>query len=130
MWSTEKTLQLIELLHSSPVLWDVTNEDYKSRVKKMDALREIATTVSVSEIDTEKKDKIPQSTVPEGTFETSFSEKNWNLPKELAFLYFVFFLDIFGATIRKSISKSLVDVRRKLMKPAPSSLNSSRSKLP
>ena len=57
MWSTEKTLQLIELLHSSPVLWDVTSEDYKSRVKKMDALREIATTVSVSEIDTEKKIK-------------------------------------------------------------------------
>ena len=57
MWSTEKTLQLIELLHSSPVLWDVTSEDYKNRMKKMDALREIATTFSVSEIDTEKKIK-------------------------------------------------------------------------
>ena len=48
----------------------------------------------------------------------------------IAFLYFVFFLDIFGATIHKSISKSLVDIRRKLVKPAPSSLNSFRSKLP
>ena len=57
MWSTEKTLQLIELLHSSPVLWDATSEDYKNRMKKMDALKEIATTVSVSEIDTEKKIK-------------------------------------------------------------------------
>ena len=33
MWSTDKTLELIELLHSSPALWDVTSEDYKNIIE-------------------------------------------------------------------------------------------------
>ncbi|XP_066965442.1 uncharacterized protein [Macrobrachium rosenbergii] len=54
MWSAEKTLELIELLHSSPAFWDVTNVDYKNRIKKMDALTGITDKLSVSVSDTEK----------------------------------------------------------------------------
>ncbi|XP_063863939.1 uncharacterized protein LOC135102604 [Scylla paramamosain] len=57
MWSTEKTLGLIELLHSSPVLWDASCVDYKNKLKKADAVREIANTLSVDESEIEKKIK-------------------------------------------------------------------------
>ncbi|XP_064078568.1 uncharacterized protein LOC135196014 [Macrobrachium nipponense] len=57
MWSAEKTLELIELLHSSLTLWDVTNVDYKNRIKKMDALAGIADKLSITVSDTEKKIK-------------------------------------------------------------------------
>ena len=57
MWSTDKTLELIELFHSSPVLWDVTSVDYKNKMKKVDAVTEIAAKFSVSVSDTEKKIK-------------------------------------------------------------------------
>ncbi|MPC46247.1 hypothetical protein E2C01_039961 [Portunus trituberculatus] len=33
MWSAEETLELIELIHSSPALWDVTCGDYKNKMK-------------------------------------------------------------------------------------------------
>ena len=57
MWSTEKTLELIELFHSSPALWDVTCVDYKKKMKKIDALTEMADKLSVSVSEIEKKIK-------------------------------------------------------------------------
>lgn len=57
MWSTEKTLQLIELVHSSPALWDANCGDYKNKVKKVDAMRKIADKLSVDVSEVEKKIK-------------------------------------------------------------------------
>ncbi|MPD04774.1 hypothetical protein E2C01_100481 [Portunus trituberculatus] len=57
MWSTEKTLGLIELLHSSPALWDASCMDFKIKAKKTDAVREIAHKLSVDESELEKKIK-------------------------------------------------------------------------
>ena len=54
-----------------------------------------------------------------------------NLMKgEMAVLYFVSLRDILGATICKSVSKSVVDIQRQLVKLAPSTFRSARSKSP
>ena len=57
MWSAEiqVCLQLIEFLHSFPALWDVTSVDYKNRLKKVDAMREISDELSMDVGDVERK---------------------------------------------------------------------------
>lgn len=55
MWSSEKTLLLIEDFHSSRCLWDVTSEDYKNRNKKRLTLEDIGKKYETSASDVEKK---------------------------------------------------------------------------
>ena len=42
MWTQGKVLQLVELMHAAPCLWDVGNREYRDRTKKSDAVDFIA----------------------------------------------------------------------------------------
>ncbi|GAB6030502.1 hypothetical protein CHUAL_007364 [Chamberlinius hualienensis] len=55
MWSTEATVQLIELLESKPILWNVKCEEYRDKEKKADAIKDIANNLSKEVYDVEKK---------------------------------------------------------------------------
>lgn len=55
MWTTEKTLSLIEAFHNTPSLWDVHNTDYRDKVKKKMAFNKIADELNISSLDVEKK---------------------------------------------------------------------------
>ena len=57
IWSTEKTLELVELLHSPPALRNVNCVDYENKMKKVDTQKKIAYTLSVSGSEVEKKIK-------------------------------------------------------------------------
>lgn len=54
MWSKEKIIELIKMLHSAPTLWDATNKDYSNKTKKFDELTRLAThfKTNVDEIST------------------------------------------------------------------------------
>lgn len=55
MWSTEKTLHLIESFHSASCLWDVTLSEYKNRDKKKVELNNIAKKLDLPVADVDKK---------------------------------------------------------------------------
>lgn len=56
-WTIQKTIDLIELYRTSGVLWDPTDENYKNRDKRLDALRNISTTLEVPREEVERKIK-------------------------------------------------------------------------
>jgi len=53
-WLKSEIDQLINMYHNKPELWDVKSKVYKDRVKKRDALDEIATTFETVEEITRK----------------------------------------------------------------------------
>lgn len=55
MWTTETTLSLIEMLHATPSLWDMTCSDYKNQGKKKDDVQRLANKYDVSFVDMDKK---------------------------------------------------------------------------
>lgn len=55
MWTTEKTLSLIEVFHNTPNLWDVHSTDYRDKARKKMALNKIAEQLGVPAFDVEKK---------------------------------------------------------------------------
>ncbi|XP_050731665.1 uncharacterized protein LOC127006163 [Eriocheir sinensis] len=57
MWPTEKTLELIELLHSAPALWNTATADYRNKQKKGKILKDIADKLSIDIGKAEKKIK-------------------------------------------------------------------------
>ena len=42
MWTQEKVLQLAELLHAAPCLWDMSLREYREKAKKSEAIEFIA----------------------------------------------------------------------------------------
>lgn len=55
MWPTEKVLRFIEDFHAASCLWEVTNPEYKNRIKKKIVIEELAKKYEVSVSDVEKK---------------------------------------------------------------------------
>lgn len=55
MWTTQKTLDLIEELHINICLWDVTSLDYRNRDKRAKALSELSQKFEVSVLEIDKK---------------------------------------------------------------------------
>ncbi|XP_013189632.1 uncharacterized protein LOC132903440 [Amyelois transitella] len=60
-WSQEKTIQFIECYRSYPLLWDSKDEFYKNKIKRHDALVEIAAKFEVEKVEVERKIKNLQS---------------------------------------------------------------------
>lgn len=56
-WTTEKTTKLIEIYQSSEVLWDPTNEGYRNKNKRLDALCNISQIMQVPREEVERKIK-------------------------------------------------------------------------
>ncbi|KAG7168595.1 putative Alcohol dehydrogenase transcription factor Myb/SANT-like-containing protein 14 [Homarus americanus] len=53
-WTREQTILLIELYHSHRVLWDPTYVNYKNKIKRADAWRNIADALHLEKGEVEK----------------------------------------------------------------------------
>lgn len=56
-WSEEKVCWLIELYRSSPVLWDPTNVNYRNKMKRQDAYKDISDIINMEREEVERKIK-------------------------------------------------------------------------
>ena len=54
-WTRDQTVVLIDLYRSHPVLWDVTCTDYRNKIKKADAWRDISAAMGVERAEVERK---------------------------------------------------------------------------
>lgn len=54
-WNLDDTCKLIELYRESPMLWDVTDLNYKNKFKKVDALKEIGMELGTDAKEIERK---------------------------------------------------------------------------
>lgn len=61
-WTNERTLEFIEQYKNKPLLWDIVHNDYRNKIKRHDALLELANSFEVTKEETEKKIKNLQTT--------------------------------------------------------------------
>jgi hypothetical protein len=54
-WSNAVSLRLIDLYRGKELLWNPTHDDYKSKLKKLDAWNEISQSLSCEQIEVRKK---------------------------------------------------------------------------
>ncbi|KAF9422078.1 hypothetical protein HW555_002099 [Spodoptera exigua] len=66
-WTNEKTLEFIEQYKNKPLLWDIVHNDYRNKIKRHDALLELANSFEISKEEVEKKIK---------NLQTTFSKEN------------------------------------------------------
>lgn len=55
MWTEETVEQLITLYKEHPVLWDPRNKDFKNRLRKDEALKDIGRTMNLEVVEVERK---------------------------------------------------------------------------
>lgn len=56
-WTSEQVIQLLNMYHQRPILWDCRLRDYKDRNKRHDALVEIAVSFGLVKDEVERKIK-------------------------------------------------------------------------
>ncbi|KAK7068178.1 hypothetical protein SK128_025789, partial [Halocaridina rubra] len=54
-WTRDQTTLVIDLYRSHPALWDATCTDYKNKIQKADAWRDISAAMGVERAEVERK---------------------------------------------------------------------------
>lgn len=77
VWTDEETLNLIEMYHARPILWDSNNEYYKNKNRRHDNLLELAVSFGVDKQEIERKIKNLQSHFTREKKKGKRDQKNW-----------------------------------------------------
>ena len=95
MWTQKKVLQLAELMHAAPCLWDMGIKEYRDRTKKADAIEFIAAQLNAEQDEIIKKIKSLKTqfrreqnkkTIGKSGAAEDFSDKEWFAYNHLTFL--------------------------------------------